>query len=80
MVKQEIHLFYLEITLQTRRQFTKRIERYLEQLFNHTSSKLTKEIGKCRPLWEIFHATRFNICKLTFDPLVSMIFEIYLMW
>ncbi|KAJ8937871.1 hypothetical protein NQ314_011674 [Rhamnusium bicolor] len=60
-----------QISERTRRQFISRIESYLEELYNYVNTKITKEIGQCRPLWEIFHSTRFYVCKLIVDPLVK---------
>ncbi|CAH1126017.1 unnamed protein product [Ceutorhynchus assimilis] len=57
-----------------KRQFTDRIENHLEELYSYTTKKVTKEIGKCRPIWEIFHAGRFHVCKLIFDPLNAIAF------
>ncbi|XP_076275431.1 prominin isoform X3 [Rhynchophorus ferrugineus] len=59
----------LQIGQRTRRQFLNRIENYLSDLYRHVASTTTKEIGKCRPLWEIFHAIRFFTCELIADPL-----------
>ncbi|XP_015840878.1 prominin-1 isoform X2 [Tribolium castaneum] len=50
------------------KQFLLRLENYLEELSNYTTTKVTKEIGRCRPLWEIFHSMRFSICKLIVNP------------
>lgn len=63
-------IFKLWFILQSSRQFTERIETYLAHLHNYTTHKITKEIGKCRSLWEIFHSFRFITCKLIVDPLV----------
>ncbi|XP_066248554.1 uncharacterized protein prom [Euwallacea similis] len=57
-----------------RREFIGRIGNYLEQLHKHALKKVTKEIGKCRPLWDVFHASRIYMCKLTFDPLTAIAF------
>ncbi|XP_044259309.1 prominin-1 isoform X2 [Tribolium madens] len=50
------------------KQFLLRLENYLEELSNYTTTKVTKEIGRCRPLWEIFQTMRFSICKLIVNP------------
>ncbi|CAH1126016.1 unnamed protein product [Ceutorhynchus assimilis] len=63
-----------EISQKVKRQFTDRIENHLEELYSYTTKKVTKEIGKCRPIWEIFHAGRFHVCKLIFDPLNAIAF------
>lgn len=63
-----------QVAERTRRQFIARIENYLDDLYNHASSKVSNEIGKCRPLWEIFHAIRFSVCKLIVDPLMALAF------
>ncbi|XP_066156277.1 uncharacterized protein prom isoform X2 [Euwallacea fornicatus] len=60
-----------------RREFIGRIENYLEELHEHALKKVTKEIGKCRPLWDIFHVFRIYMCKLTFDPLNAIAFGSY---
>ncbi|KAJ8939547.1 hypothetical protein NQ318_011331 [Aromia moschata] len=44
-----------------------------EELYNHVNTKVTKEVGKCRPLWEIFHSARFYVCKLIVDPLLQFV-------
>lgn len=58
------------VLFQIRKRFVARLESYLEELYNYVSKKVTKEIGKCRPLWEIFHSIRFYLCKLIVDPMV----------
>jgi hypothetical protein len=56
------------IVEKSRAQFVSRLEGHLEGLRNYTVGKITKEIGKCGPLWEIFHSARFSVCKLVVDP------------
>lgn len=56
--------------IKSRAQFVSRLEGHLEGLRNYTVGKITKEIGKCGPLWEIFHSARFSVCKLVVDPSV----------
>ncbi|XP_030751717.1 prominin-2 [Sitophilus oryzae] len=58
-----------QIAQTTRRRFLGKIENYLRDLYRHVAAAVAKEIGKCRPLWQIFHAGRFSICKLIADPL-----------
>ncbi|KAL1488314.1 hypothetical protein ABEB36_014793 [Hypothenemus hampei] len=70
-----------KISESVRQQFIGRIETYLKELYGYASRKMTKEIGKCRSLWEIFHATRFHICKLLVDPLNMIAFaSFFLIW
>ncbi|XP_018569724.1 prominin-2, partial [Anoplophora glabripennis] len=64
-----------QISERTRRRFISRIECYLEELSSHVGDKVTKEIGKCRPLWEIFHSARFYVCKLIVDPTNGIAFS-----
>ncbi|XP_049820384.1 prominin-1 isoform X2 [Aethina tumida] len=66
-----------QIAEKTSRQFTTRIESYLKDLYNHVSEKLTKQIGKCRPLWEVYHSTRFFVCKLIVDPMNGISFSYF---
>ncbi|XP_057652213.1 prominin-1 isoform X2 [Diorhabda carinulata] len=65
----------LEHLKKVRTLFVKRLTRYLEDLFNYVRKKVTKEIGKCRPLWEIFHSIRFYVCKLIADPMNAIAFS-----
>ncbi|ERL94925.1 hypothetical protein D910_12197 [Dendroctonus ponderosae] len=67
------------ISERAKRQFTARLKNYLEQLHDHVAGKVAKEIGKCRPLWAIFHASRFHVCKLMFDP-VFLFTECHCLW
>ncbi|CAH0552996.1 unnamed protein product [Brassicogethes aeneus] len=60
-----------QIADKTGKQFTARIESYLEDLYNHVNEKLTKQIGKCRPLWDIFYLSRHYLCQQIIDPLVE---------
>ncbi|CAG9823840.1 unnamed protein product, partial [Phaedon cochleariae] len=57
-----------------RKQFVSRIESCLEELYNYVNVKVTQEIGKSRPLWEMFRSSRFYICKLIVDPLHGISF------
>ncbi|XP_060535585.1 prominin-1 [Cylas formicarius] len=65
-----------------RGQFVKRIENHLEKLYTYVSTKINKDVGKCRPLWDIFHASRFFLCKLIVDPMngiaVCSVFVIFI--
>ncbi|KAJ8979602.1 hypothetical protein NQ317_019490 [Molorchus minor] len=54
-----------------------RMENYLGDLYNHVNTKITKEIGQCRPLWEIFHSGRYYVCKLIVDPLNGIAFSCF---
>uniref|UniRef100_A0AAR5PY24 Prominin n=1 Tax=Dendroctonus ponderosae TaxID=77166 RepID=A0AAR5PY24_DENPD len=67
------------ISERAKRQFTARLKNYLEQLHDHVAGKVAKEIGKCRPLWAIFHASRFHVCKLMFDPVNAIAFGCHLL-
>ncbi|XP_074027716.1 prominin isoform X2 [Leptinotarsa decemlineata] len=49
--------------------FTSRINTHLDELYSYVKNKVLNEVGKCRPLWELFHFGRFNFCKLVMDPL-----------
>ncbi|KAG5884954.1 hypothetical protein JTB14_026552 [Gonioctena quinquepunctata] len=52
--------------------FTQRIESYLEDLYTYVNETVTKNLGKCRPIWDIFHFGRFQICKLIVDPMLGI--------
>ncbi|XP_050296756.1 prominin-2 isoform X2 [Anthonomus grandis grandis] len=65
------------ISERKKRQFISTLEYYLKDLYDYNVKKLTKEIGKCRPLWDIFHLTRFQFCKLFIDPMNAIAFSCY---
>ncbi|KAJ3664528.1 hypothetical protein Zmor_000087 [Zophobas morio] len=49
-----------------------RLETYLGDLHRHITTKVTKEIGGCKPLWDIFRLARFFTCKLIVDPTTAI--------
>ncbi|XP_050514518.1 prominin-1 isoform X4 [Diabrotica virgifera virgifera] len=67
-----------EVANKVRTQFISRLISYLEDLYSYAKRKISKEIGKCRPLWEIFHSSRVYACKLIVDPLNAIAFSSFL--
>ncbi|CAG9864095.1 unnamed protein product [Phyllotreta striolata] len=65
------------IARMVRRRFVDRLRTYLDELFAYVSDKATREIGKCRPLWEIFRAARFYVCRLIVDPVNAIAFSCF---
>ncbi|KAJ8922086.1 hypothetical protein NQ315_008727 [Exocentrus adspersus] len=64
-----------QVSERVRRRFVSRIESYLDQLNDHVNVTVTKGIGRCRPVWNAFHASRFQVCKLTVDPMNGVAFS-----
>nr|CAI5823357.1 unnamed protein product [Callosobruchus analis] len=56
-----------ELEKQNRKRYSNRLENYLHELYMYVDLKVGKEIGKCRPLWKVYHSARLYVCKFIID-------------
>nr|CAH7736648.1 unnamed protein product [Callosobruchus chinensis] len=56
-----------ELEKQNRKRYSNRLENYLQELYTYVDSKVGKEIGKCRPIWKVYHSARLYVCKFIVD-------------
>lgn len=59
-----------DIILQVSQEYTNRFIGYLDQFRKHSLNELHINLGKCRPLWNVFDSLRIFACKHLLDPLV----------
>ncbi|KAG8232181.1 hypothetical protein J437_LFUL012178 [Ladona fulva] len=57
------------IAQQKSRDYMDRIVGYMEQYREHVMSGVQRTVANCRPIWDIFHATRLLLCRHIMDPL-----------
>ncbi|CAH1989981.1 unnamed protein product [Acanthoscelides obtectus] len=56
-----------ELEKQNRKRYSDRLQNYLHELHTYVTTKVGKEIGKCRPLWKVYHSARLYVCKFIID-------------
>ncbi|XP_071442870.1 prominin-1-A-like [Hetaerina americana] len=57
------------IAQQKAKEYMERIVGYMDQYRDHVTDGVQREVANCRPLWDIYHATRLLLCRHIIDPL-----------
>ncbi|XP_046385639.1 prominin-1-A [Ischnura elegans] len=57
------------IAQQKAKEYMERIVGYMDQYRDHVTDGVQREVANCRPLWDIYHATRLLLCRHIMDPL-----------
>ncbi|KAK9685771.1 Prominin [Popillia japonica] len=54
-----------------------RLERHLHDLQKYFSEQIRDKIGRCKPIWDVFHHLREHICKSAIEPLNALSFSYF---